>query len=330
MKSAHRRLLIRLGMLSLGTALISLALGDYYVSPHQVLAALFGHGLAEDILVVQQLRMPRIAIAFLSGVSLGVSGAILQAVVRNPLAAPDLIGITGGASLAAVAFVVYVPDSVSIQWLPAAAMVGAVVASALNYAIAWKGGVTPFRLILIGIGIASLMSALTTFMVIMSPMHTATEAYIWLTGTVYGSTWEHVVALLPWTVVLLILALYYRRAMNVLQLGDDIARGVGSPVQRHRLSLVAISVLLAGSAVAMCGVIGFIGLIAPHMARRWAGPGGGIVLPASALIGGILVVVSDLVARTAFLPMDIPVGVFTSGVGAPFFIYLLYRTRNAR
>ncbi|WP_054023485.1 FecCD family ABC transporter permease [Bacillus sp. FJAT-28004] len=174
------------------------------------------------------------------------------------------------------------------------------------------------------------MSALTTFMLVFSPAYSASSSYIWLTGTVYGSTWTYVWNLFPWTVVLMVIAFLYTRQTNIQLLGDELAIGLGSHVQRQRFILILISVGLAGSAVSIGGVIGFIGLIAPHAARRLVGPVASRLIPISALFGGIIVVLADLIARTAFLPLDIPVGVFTSGIGAPFFIYLLYRTRNNR
>jgi iron complex transport system permease protein len=172
------------------------------------------------------------------------------------------------------------------------------------------------------------MQSLTKVMLVLSPIYTASEAYLWLVGTVYGTTWKTVWTILPCSLVFIPLAFIYSRNVNVLQLGDDIAMSVGSAVQRQRFVLLLISVALAGAAVSVGGGIAFVGLIAPHMTRKLIGPAFGGVLPVSALIGGLMVLLADLIARTAFLPYDIPVGVFTAGVGAPFFIYLLYRNRN--
>ncbi|WP_169083786.1 FecCD family ABC transporter permease [Paenibacillus sp. PL91] len=329
----HRKT-VRATLLLVITAIIvtaaSLAMGEQVIKLSHVWQALLGKGDSDHILIVQTLRAPRVVVAFLVGASLAVSGAILQGVIRNPLAAPDVIGITGGASVGAVAFITYMPSTVSIHFLPVAAVIGAFGASLLVYAIAWRKGANPFRLVLVGIGIASLLSAMTTFMLVFSPAYSATSSYIWLTGTIYGSTWAYVWNLLPWTFVLMVIVMCYTRQLNIQLLGDEIATGLGSSVQRHRLILILISVGLAGSAVAIGGVIGFVGLIAPHAARRMVGPVISRLLPVSALLGGIIVALADLIARTAFQPLDIPVGVFTSGIGAPFFIYLLYRTRNNR
>jgi iron complex transport system permease protein len=317
-------------LLTLIVLIVSTGMGDLKIHPMDVVNTLFGKGTEEQTLVIHSLRLPRILVSLLVGASLAVAGAILQGIIRNPLASPDIVGITGGASVAAVAFITYLSGTVSIRWLPLAAIVGAGLISLIIYILAWNKGVTPIRLILIGIGMASAMTALTMLMIVMSPIYAASQAYIWLTGSVYASSWENVFTLLPWTLIFIPFALIYARNINVQELGDEIATGVGSAVQRQRFVLLFISVALAGSAVAVAGGIGFVGLIAPHIARKLVGPAFGGVLPVSAFIGGLIVMLADLVARTAFLPLDIPAGVFTSAIGAPFFIYLLYRSRNRK
>ncbi len=315
---------------NIAAMIISTGLGDMYIPPLDVVNTIMGKGTEGHELVVHVLRLPRIIAAFLVGASLAAAGAILQGVIRNPLASPDIIGITSGAAVAAVAFITYFSGTVSIRWLPVAAMIGAGITSLIIYLLAWKKGVSPIRLVLIGIGINFLMISVTRLMLVLSPINTASDAYIWLTGTVYGTVRETVLTMIPWTLTLIPLAIIFARNVNVLQLGDDVALSVGSAVQRQRFVLLLISVALAGSAVAVGGGIGFVGLIAPHMTRKLIGSSFGGMLPVSALIGGLMVILADLVARTAFLPYDIPVGVFTAGIGAPFFIYLLYRYRNSR
>lgn len=328
MNRTTRNVLLGLSLACLVVILLNLMLGDQWISIGEVIQAIRGVGNPDTVLIVQTLRLPRLIVAMLVGAALAVSGAILQGVVRNPLAAPDVIGITGGASVGAVAFITWMPDTASIHMLPFAAITGAVLAAMLIYLLAWKKGVNPLRLVLVGVGISSLLSAFTSFMLVFSPAYSASSAYIWLTGTVYGSSWLHVWALLPWLVVCSILVFVLIRSMNIQLLSDDTATGLGSRIQRNRLLLVAVSVCLAGAAVAVGGVIGFVGLLAPHAARRLVGPLYSRLIPVSALFGGMIVGLADLVARTAFLPFDIPVGVFTSGIGAPFFIYLLFRSRK--
>lgn len=309
-------------------ACFSMMFGERIIPFTEAIKALVGTGEQEHLLIVQTLRAPRLIVAVLVGASLAVSGAILQGVIRNPLAAPDVIGITGGASVGAVAFITYLSGSLSIHLLPLAAILGAFTAATLIYILAWKKGVNPLRMVLVGVGISSLLSAATSFMLVFSPAYSASSSYIWLTGTVYGSTWSQVGALLPLVLVCGFVTVCLIRPLNVQLLSDETATSLGNPVQRNRLLLIVVSVCLAGAAVSVAGVVGFVGLLAPHVARRMVGPLYSRLIPVSALFGGIVVALADLVARTVFLPFDIPVGVFTSGIGAPFFIYLLYRAKK--
>ncbi|MCQ6275232.1 iron ABC transporter permease [Bacillus sp. V3B] len=316
------------------TFIVSTGIGEMKINPLTVIQVFFGGGTEMEQLVVTSFRLPRIIVALMVGISLAVAGGILQGMVRNPLASPDMLGITGGAAVAVVGFLAFFSDdnnalTVSIKWMPLAAFVGAGIIAITIYRLAWKNGISPIRLVLIGIGISALMKALTTLMMILGPIYRASQANIWITGTVNGSTWANVHILVPLTVFLIIVALMLARNMNVQELGDEIATGVGSHVQRQRFFLMMISTALIGSSVAFAGGIGFVGLMAPHMARRLVGSSFGALLPVSALIGGILVMVADLIGRTLFSPLEIPAGVFTAGIGAPYFIYLLFKTRNS-
>lgn len=308
--------------------------GEMKISPLKVVKVLFGGGPEMEALIITQFRLPRIIIALMVGISLSVAGGILQGMIRNPLASPDVLGITGGATVAVVSFLALFSDknnalTVSIAWLPLAAFLGAGVVAFLVYFLAWKNGVSPIRLVLIGIGISALTQALTTLMMIMGPIYQASQANIWITGTVYGSNWKNVATMVPWTVIFLIIALVSARTVNIQELGDEVATGLGGRVQKQRFLLLMISTALIGSSVAFAGGIGFVGLMAPHMARRLVGSSFGALLPASALIGGILVMVADLIGRTMFSPLEVPAGVFTAGIGAPYFIYLLFKTKNS-
>lgn len=331
-----KALLVFIGLL-LGAAavfVISTGLGEMKISPLNVLKVFFGGGSKMESLVIQQFRLPRIIVALMSGIGLAVAGGILQGMIRNPLASPDILGITGGAAVAVVGFLAIFSDknhvlTVSIKWMPVAAFIGAAVVAFLVYILAWKKGVSPFRLILIGIGLMSLTKALTTFMMVLGPIYQASQANIWLTGTVYGSTWENVSILFPWTLLLLIMTFVFARRLNVQELGDELATSVGSAVQRQRFLLLLIGTGLTGGAVAFGGAIGFVGLMAPHIARKLVGSAFEVLVPVSALIGAILVVTADLIGRTIMSPIEIPAGVFTAAIGAPYFVYLLYKNRNA-
>ncbi|MBT2738161.1 iron ABC transporter permease [Bacillus sp. ISL-7] len=313
---------------------ISTGSGEMKINPLTVIKVLFGSGPEMETLIITSFRLPRIIVALMVGISLAMAGGILQGMIRNPLASPDVLGITGGAAAAVVSFLAIFSDknhslTVSIAWLPLAAFIGATVIGFLVYFLAWKNGVSPIRLVLIGIGISTLMQAITTLTMVMGPIYQASQANIWITGTVYGSNWSNVAILVPWTVVFVIIALAVARTINLQELGDEVATGLGGKVQKQRFLLLMISTALIGGSVAFAGGIGFVGLMAPHMARRLVGSSFGALLPASALIGGILVMIADLIGRTMFSPLEVPAGVFTAGIGAPYFIYLLFKTRNA-
>ena len=313
---------------------VSTGSGEMKINPLTVVSVLFGGGPEMEKLIITSFRLPRIIVALMVGISLAVAGGILQGMIRNPLASPDVLGITGGAAAAVVSFLAMFSDknhslTVSIAWLPLAAFIGATVVGFLVYFLAWKNGVSPIRLVLIGIGISALTQAITTLTMVMGPIYQASQANIWITGTVYGSNWKNVTILVPWTVIFVIIALALARTINIQELGDEVATGLGGKVQKHRFLLLMISTALIGGSVAFAGGIGFVGLMAPHMARRLVGSSFGALLPASALIGGILVMVADLIGRTLFSPLEVPAGVFTAGIGAPYFIYLLFKTRNS-
>lgn len=307
---------------------LSLSAGSTFINPITVFLHVLGFGSGEHEFVLNTLRLPRTILAFLVGAALGVSGLILQGIIRNPLASPDIIGITGGASVGAIIFIVYFLGAVSIKWISLAAFLGAAIVTTIIYLLSWKKGVTPIRLVLIGIGIAAAMKAFTTLMLVVSETAATTKAYLWLTGSLYGANWQDVYSMIPWTIVFIPLTFFVARTVNVKELGDDIAIGLGIKVQISRVILLTFSVALAGSAVAFAGGIGFVGLIAPHIARMLVGRSFAALVPISAFVGGLIVILADIVARTAFLPSDIPAGVFTAAIGAPFFIYLLYRNRN--
>ncbi|MEH7307638.1 FecCD family ABC transporter permease [Neobacillus drentensis] len=313
---------------------VSTGSGELKINPFTVVKVLFGGGPEMEKLVITSFRLPRIIVALMVGISLALAGGILQGMIRNPLASPDVLGITGGAAAAVVSFLAIFSDknhslTVSIAWLPLAAFLGAAVVAFLVYFLAWKNGVSPIRLVLIGIGISTLMQAITTLTMVMGPIYQASQANIWITGTVYGSNWSNVAILVPWTVIFMIIALALARTINIQELGDEVATGLGGKVQKQRFLLLMISTALIGGSVAFAGGIGFVGLMAPHMARRLVGSSFGALLPASALIGGILVMVADLIGRTLFSPLEVPAGVFTAGIGAPYFIYLLFKARNS-
>ncbi|GAA5172501.1 FecCD family ABC transporter permease [Modicisalibacter zincidurans] len=319
-----------LGLLLLASMGLSLILGSFPTSFGQVWHALAAPPNSDIAVIVWELRLPRIVLAALVGAALAVAGAILQGIVRNPLASPDVIGITSGAAMAAVIFLALFSTRLSIHWLPASALAGALLSAMLVFCLAWKHGITPSRMVLVGIGLSAAMGAVTTLLIVISDDAAAMIAYVWLTGSLYAAQWQDVLGLLPWLLVTVPLCLTRARHMDALALGDHVAQGLGVQVLHSRLVLMACSVALAGAAVAFAGGLSFVGLIAPHIAARLVGRGFARLVPAAALIGGLVVLYADLLGRVAFQPKDLPAGIFVSGVGAPFFVYLLHRTRDRR
>jgi iron complex transport system permease protein len=199
----------------------------------------------------------------------------------------------------------------------------------LIYLLAWQQGDSPIRLILVGIGLSAILSAAQSILMLRADIERIQQALYWLTGSIYGRSWNHLFALLPWCIVLIPMALLAARSLNALHLGEEVARGLGTPVAWQRALLLLISVGLTGAAISQVGAIGFVGLIAPHMARRLVGPAHEGSQPVTGLIGGLLVLASDFVGRTLFAPIEVPAGIIIALVGAPFFIYLLWRQRRS-
>jgi len=327
----YATLLIFLAVLTV--MILSAGSGEFPLSPANVVAALFGFGDEFNQTILIDFRLPRIVMALFVGMALAVSGAILQGITKNPLASPDLIGVTAGASFAVVLFLAMFSDennslTVSIQWLPLFAFLGATITALVVFSLSWKNGIAPFRLLLIGIAVAAFMQAGTTVWILMGPIYQASQATIWTTGSIYGANWSQVYVLMPWAILLIAISFLLRRQMNILELGDDIATGVGSRVQRNRVLLLLISTGLTGVAVAFAGGIGFVGLLAPHIARRIVGPKFQSMVLFSAGIGALLVLIADWIGRVAFAPIEVPAGVWTAAVGAPYFIFLLMTQRK--
>ncbi len=334
-KHINKRAVASMGILALLIVLsffISLNMGYIRIAPIDVIKVFIGAGTEENQLVLFDFRLPRMVIALLIGAGLAVSGAILQGVAQNGLADPGILGINAGAGLAVVLFIFFVQGTssglgmLSIFVMPLAALAGGMLAASLIYALAWKKGVTPVRLILVGIGInAAFGAALIIFQLKMNPRDFM-QATIWLSGSIWATNWKFVVAMLPWIIILIPYTFYKARYLNVLSLGDHTAVGLGAAVEKERRILLLTAVALAGSCVAMGGGIAFLGLVAPHLARRIVGPKHEMLLPSTALMGALLLLVSDTIARNILSPSEIPVGLVVSALGAPYFIYLLIKT----
>jgi iron complex transport system permease protein len=320
--------------LTLAGMIVNMGVGEYPIPPLDVIKTVLSLETdnPDHVFIVMTLRLPRMIVAWLVGVALGVAGSIVQGLTRNPLASPDLTGVTAGASLAAVTLIVVVPHAPD-GLLPLAALAGGLAAAVLLYLLAWRSrgaqaGDSPLRLILVGIGLSASLGALISFMLTFGEIWRVQRAMVWLAGSVYASDWGDVRAMLPWLAVCLPPALLGARDLNALNLGEDLARGLGLRIVWRRGFLLFIAVALCGAAVVAAGAIGFVGLVAPHITRKLVGPMHEGALPLSGVIGGVIVVLSDLVGRTVAAPTEIPVGIIVALVGAPFFLYLLWQHRE--
>ena len=322
-------ILLILTLVTLLAMIISVGYGEYPISPLNVVKTLLGLPTANDdyAFIINTLRLPRTIVAFLVGVGLAIAGTITQGITRNPLAAPSIIGVNAGATLAAVSLIILLPNT-PVSLLPFAAFGGALTVSLLIYLLAWQGGSSPVRLILVGIGFSLIASALTEIMITFGEINTVSQALVWLAGSVYGRSWSQVFSLIPWIVIFGAIALLLSRELNTLSLGDEVARGLGSRVEWQRGLLLLTSVALAGASVATAGAVGFVGLMSPHLGRQLVGASQVGLLPVAAMMGGMLVVVADLLGRVLFAPLELPCGIITAAIGAPYFVYLLVNTRK--
>lgn len=306
---------------------LSMAIGDFPIGLSRVIATVFGRGEQVDEFVIMDLRMPRALAGLVVGTALGVSGAITQSVARNPLASPDVLGITGGASMVAV-FLVTVSGGtagavISTAGLPAAALAGGLGAGLLVYFLAWRRGIDGFRLILIGISVSAMTEAVTTWLLVSADIRDVARAQAWLVGSLDNREWDDVRVALWCSLVLMAVVACVAFQFKPMHLGDEVAAGLGVRYARVRAVLLLCAVLLAAVAVSAAGPVPFVALVAPQVAMRLARcPTPPMV--ASGLTGALLLIGSDLVARTA-LPIGLPVGVITAAIGGPFLVYLLVR-----
>lgn len=304
--------------------LAGIALGSVRVPLSEVLSVLTGgERTGARRFIVWNLRLPRVLLAALVGANLALAGSLLQSATRNPLADPQLLGLSAGGALLAVLGLRLEPG-LAVSRLPLLAFAGCLGGAALVYVMAWRAGVSPSRLLLAGVAVGALFTALTTGLLLTSSL-TVQAIMSWLAGGLYGRSWPYVRIIAPYTAGGLVAALLLARRLDVLALGDEPAAVLGISVQRLRLLVTALAAVLTGSAVAVAGLIGFVGLVVPHAARLLVGSGHRYALPTAAAIGAALVVGSDLVARTVASPRELPVGIVTAALGAPAFLALLRR-----
>lgn len=337
LRSRHEAVALRLPIRALAAVLIlvillagviatSLALGSYEIDLPTLISALVGNPASGPIdNVIWQFRFPRALAAALVGAMMAVSGAAIQNVTRNGLADPSLVGIAQGAALAVVLGIVAVPG-LDEFWRPPLAFAGALSVAVLVQSLSHlRRGDNAIRFILLGVGMSGFLSSMTSALLTYGDIDRAMSALSWLSGSIDAATWKDVTILTTWSALLLPILLGLSRSMSVLRMGEEAAIGLGISVGRIRYGLIAVAVGFAAAATAVVGPIGFVGLIAPHAARRIAHAGSALHIIITALCGASLVAMADLIGRITFMPIQIPAGLVTSVIGVPIFIWLLQR-----
>ncbi|MBH5318849.1 iron ABC transporter permease [Paenibacillus sp. GSMTC-2017] len=324
--------LIILGVIILIAFLISMNTGHIRLSPMDVIRTLFGGGDEREALVLFEFRLPRIVLSVLIGAGLAVSGCIMQAISRNALADPGILGINAGAGIMVMLFFSFYPSNAAapLYMLPILAFVGAGATACLIFVLAYKRheGVSPTRLLLTGIAVAAGISAAMIVLTLKLSPEKYQFVATWLAGSIWGANWKFVLTLLPWILILIPYVMFKSNTANVLNLGDTTAKGLGVHISREQIKMLAAAVALAAACVSVSGGIGFVGLIAPHLARRLTGPKHQILLPVSAMVGALLVLVADTIGRAILQPSGVPTGIVVAVIGAPYFLYLLARSRT--
>ncbi|WP_208559886.1 FecCD family ABC transporter permease [Marinilactibacillus kalidii] len=325
-------LLFSLLTLILLMSLISLATGHLALTPSDIIKTVLGEGSKRNELLLFEFRLPRLAIAILAGAALAVAGTLFQGVTQNELADPGMMGINAGAGFFIVLYLTFRAQGTrsdglwQMMTLPIAAFLGGLAAAVCIYAVAWKKGITPIRMILVGIGVNAGFGALLTILQLRMDQRAFNQVTIWLSGSIWNASWTAVGSLLFWTLILLPFSLYKAKTLNFLQLGDEMATGLGFHVEKERIKLVAIGVALAGASVSVAGGIAFLGLGAPHIARKIVGNKHQRLIPTAACMGSLILLLADMMARNIFSPTEVPVGLIVAVLGAPYFIYLLITT----
>ncbi|WP_049889361.1 FecCD family ABC transporter permease [Natronolimnohabitans innermongolicus] len=331
---------------TVGAGAIQVTFGDYSVSitavwgiifdpavlasPTTLYALVFGGDLTHlttESLIVWTQRIPRVLVAVFVGMNLALSGAIFQAVTRNELASPYILGVSSGAGLAVLLTLAIFGGLAA--YIPLFAALGGALAFFLVYAIAWNGGTSPVRLVLAGVIVSTIFGSLQTGLYFfIDDLGTVQEALAWTTGTLSGSDWSEIRLIVPWTLLTVVLSIAGARQLNVLLLGERTARSLGMSVERARFGLSAVAIVAASASVAVAGIIGFVGLIVPHIVRTIVGSDYRALLVGCLFVGPALLVVADVLARLAISGSQLPVGILTGLIGGPYFLYLMKRKQN--
>lgn len=301
---------------------LSIRLGTYTLSFEEIWAAFQPDD--KNYFTLMEYRLPRAVLAILLGGALAISGVLVQSVVRNPLASPDILGINNAAGLVAVSVLMFLPN-LAFYWMPIFAFLGGV----LSFVILWivcGFNFRPIKMAIIGVALSALWAAISHYLMLTNPVEINT-AMLWLTGSLWGRSWSYLNVVLPWLVVLLPLPFIFCRDLDTLGLGENKASTLGVTVNKVQISVLVLAVALSTTAVAICGPVAFLGLVAPHLARRLVGGRHRSLLPAALIIGALLLQLSDILARVIDPPTELPAGILTAIIGAPYFFYLLMRTK---
>ena len=313
---------------------ITLCWGTYKVTPVEVIRTLLGNGTRLQNTAILDIRLPRLLVGIFVAIALSTAGAILQTITKNDLADTGIIGINAGASVAAVLFITYSTGAyyselgeLSIFVLPLMAIIGAAVTALIIYFMSSRGGIRPKRLLLIGIGLNAGLNAFITFFTIRGGVGDYNRVLVWTSGSLWGSGWSYAKVIIPIVVIMFMLVLLNHKKLDVLSLSDELSISLGLNIEKERKKFLTYAVILAGSATAFAGNIGFLGLISPHIAKKLVGPYHKNFIVISAMISVIIMVIADAVSKNLFSPIEIPVGITVSIFGVPYFIYLMMKEK---
>lgn len=327
-KKQHMMIALFIGLI-LGTIVIGMGVGYSPLPFDRIIPTLIGQGDFKESFILFSIRLPRMLITLLAGMALALSGAILQGITRNDLADPGIIGINAGAGVGVAVFFLFFPIEVGtfVYLIPVVAFISALLTAVLIYLFSYKkkSGIEPIRLVLVGVGFSLAFSGLMIILISSAEKTKVDFIAQWLAGTVWGTDWPFIYALLPWLVILIPFTLFKASRLDILRLSSPVAIGVGLPIQKEQIIMLLTAVALAASAVSVSGGITFIGLMAPHIAKSLVGPRHQLFIPISILLGGWLLLLADLVGFNLLEKANIPAGVMVSLIGAPYFIYLLTR-----
>ena len=321
MKLDKKYLIIGAGALTLLLLLVILStVGSVNLKLNEIISSLINNDNKMVTTIVYKMRLPRNILAAIVGANLAVSGILLQSVMKNPLADPGITGVSTGASVAAIIILLLLPQYTAI--LPLIAFIGGSLACILVFIMAYKNGIKPGRIVLAGVAVNSILGGVISFL---STMYSdrIQSAMLWLNGSLATKTWSHVEMLFAYSIIGLIISLFLIRSANILQLGDDAAKNLGLNVNVTRVVICSVAVFLVAISTSVVGVISFVGLIVPHIARMIMGSDHKYTIPFSIVLGSIVLLVADTLGRTIGGPIEIPVGVIMSIFGGPFFLYLL-------